>query len=121
MCRVLRWGKDEQAKRLKTALPTLYWLHRMSVPNKGLNDGSTHPFSSLSLDQIHNDSVSCLQGSLIEFPTLLSITEAQKREGDREFPTLYFRQVASFAIFEHKMTVPSSRVYCCSTVVVEAK
>ncbi len=39
----------------------------------------------------------------------------KKREEGCEFTTLFFRQVASFAIFEHKMAVTSSRVYCCST------
>jgi hypothetical protein len=54
----------------------------MSVSKKDLNDGSTHPFSSPSSDQAHDDKVFCMQDSLIQFPTLLSITEAQK-EGVR--------------------------------------
>jgi hypothetical protein len=53
----------------------------MSVPKKGFNDGSTHPFSSPSSDQTHDDKVSCMQGSRIQFPTFLSITEAQKERG----------------------------------------
>jgi hypothetical protein len=50
----------------------------MPVPKKGLRDGSTHPFSSPSLDQTHDDKVSCKQDSRMQFPILLSITEAQK-------------------------------------------
>src|SRR6266566_2551595 len=82
---------------------------------KSLNDGSTHPFSSLSSDQTHDDKIFCMQDLRIQFPTFLSLQKLKKREEDSEFPALFFRQVASFAIFEHKMAITSSRVYCCST------
>ena len=31
VCRVLRWGKDEQAKRLKTAIPTHHFLPVLKI------------------------------------------------------------------------------------------
>ena len=43
-------GGAEQGKvqALTRFFHALYWLHRMSVPKKGFNDGSTHPFASPS-------------------------------------------------------------------------
>ena len=70
----------------------LCWLHRMSIPKKSLNDGSTHPFSSPSSDQTHDDKVFCMRDSLIQFPTLLSITEAQKEGVRRWVPGFIFSQ-----------------------------
>ncbi len=52
---------------------------------KGLINGPTHPFSSPSSDQTHDDKVSCMQDSCIQFPTFLSITEAQRESKTRLF------------------------------------
>lgn len=43
----------------------------------------------------------------------------KSRKKRREFPTLFFREDASFTIFERKMIVGSSRLYCCSTAGVK--
>jgi len=50
----------------------------MSVPKKSLYDDSTDPFPFPSSDHTHDDKVSCMPDSLIQFSTLLSIREAQK-------------------------------------------
>lgn len=46
--------------------------------NKSLYESSTDPFPFPSSDHTHDDKVSCMPDSLIQFPTLLSIREAQK-------------------------------------------
>jgi hypothetical protein len=81
----------------------------MSVPKKSLNDGSTHPFSSPSSDQTHDDKVSCMQDSPIQFPTLLSITEAQKERVRRSVPDFIFLdrlQVSQFLSTKWPLSVP---------------
>ena len=57
-------------------IPTCTGYIGCPFPKKSLNDGSTQSFSSPSLDQTPEDKVSYMQGSRIQFPTLLSMEAA---------------------------------------------
>jgi hypothetical protein len=89
----------------------------MSVPKKSLNDSSTHSFSFPSSDQKHDDKVSCIQDSLVQFPTLLFVGAVEKKIERLPVHDFIFQQDASFIIFERKKAVASSRLYCASTYV----
>jgi hypothetical protein len=87
------------------------------VGKKSLNDSSTHSFSFPSSDQTHDDKVSCIQDSLVQFPTLLFVGAVEKKIERLRVHDFIFSAGCKFIIFERKKAVASSRLYCASTVI----
>ena len=69
-----------------------------------------------SIIQMVGDKVSALVTHLLSSRLYCPLERFKRGRKRCEFPTLFFQRVASITIFERKMVVVSSQLYCRSTM-----